>query len=83
MVPASYSSESLLDVFTPRQCKVVELINDTLAESTEDFTFNLRLSDAMFSVVGNFEVVLPETIIVIEDDDAPPSGTRCYFTFCE
>lgn len=75
VLPVSYSPVSFLFADSIRDCKMVDLVNDSLRESTESLTFHLALSGGPFAVIGNFQIVVPETTVVIQDDDRTPPGT--------
>ena len=71
VIPVTYSVSAVLDAITSRDCRTVELRNDDLLEDTESFIFRLTLSSGPFDVIGNFQVSVPETTVVILDDDTP------------
>ena len=70
-VPAGYQSSGLLDATTIEECRTVNIINDASQEDRESFLFRLTLSGGQFDVIGNFQVSVPTTEVVILDDDAP------------
>ena len=76
VIPVTYSVSAVLDATTFRDCRTVDLMNDDLLEDTESFIFRLTLSSGPFDVIGNFQVSVPRTTVVILDDDTP--GTCIY-----
>ena len=70
VVPSSFARSALLDVTTNRDCRVVEILDDSLQESTESFIFRLTLSSGQFDVNGDFQVSVPQTEVFILDNDA-------------
>ena len=70
-VPAGFQSSGLLDATTIEECRTVNIINDASQEDRESFLFRLTLSGGQFDVIGNFQVSVPTTEVVILDDDAP------------
>ena len=70
-IPAGYQSSGLLDAATIEECRSVNIIDDATQEVMESFLFRLTLSGGQFDVVGNFQVTVPTTEVVILDDDAP------------
>lgn len=82
VLPDSYSAVSFLLVGNLRECKMVNLVNDSIVESTESLTFLLELSGDPFAVSGNFTIVLPETTVIIQDDDRILSGVSIRYTAC-
>lgn len=75
VIPPSYSDVSVLDSTVIRDCKTVDLVDDNLEEPSESFTFRLTLSSN--NVIGNFQVVFPETTVLIQDDDRVSPGKCC------
>lgn len=69
-VPISYQSSALLDATTFRDCRSVDLTDDALEEASESFIFRLTLSTGPFDVIGNFQVTVPQTEVIILDDDS-------------
>ena len=69
-IPPGYSPSALLDATTSRDCRSVNLIDDATEESMESFIFRLTLSSGQFDVVGNFQVTVPQTEVVILDNDS-------------
>ena len=70
MIPPGYSQSALLDATTSRDCRSVNLIDDDTEEAMESFIFRLTLSSGLFDVVGNFQVMVPQTEVVILDNDS-------------
>ena len=70
MIPNAFSEAALLDATTSRDCRSVNLIDDATEEPTESFVFRLTLSSGPFDVVGNFQVTIPQTEVVILDNDS-------------
>ena len=77
--PVSYSAVSSLSAGNLRECKVVNLVNDSLGESTESFTFELAPDIFLFGLFGNFQIVLPRTTVIIQDDDRILSGVSIHY----
>ena len=70
-LPPGFQSLGLLDEATIEDCRTVNIIDDAIQEGRESFLFRLTLSGGQFDVVGNFEVTVPTTEVVILDDDGP------------
>ena len=70
-VPPGYQSSGLLDANTIEECRSVNIIDDATQEVMESFLFRLTLSGGIFDVIGNFQVTVPTTEVVILDNDAP------------
>ena len=70
-IPAGYQSSGLLDATTIEECRSVNIVDDATQEVMESFLFRLTLSGGQFDVVGNFQVTVPTTEVVILDDDGP------------
>lgn len=69
-LPVDYVRSALLDRTISRDCRSVNLIDDTTEEAMESFIFRLTLSTGQFDVFGNFQVTLPQTEVVILDNDS-------------
>lgn len=79
-VPDSFPLQSFLDITATRDCRSVEIVDDSLIESTESFSLQLTLGSGPFDTVGNFQITIPETTVVIEDDDRAPTGMSYQYT---
>ena len=49
----------------------MNIIDDSTQEGRESFLFRLMLNGGPVDVVGNFQVTVPTTEVVILDDDGP------------
>ena len=70
-IPPGFQSLGLLDASTIEDCRTVNIIDDATVEGRESFIFRLTLSGGPFDVIGNFQVTVPTTEVVILDDDGP------------